>query len=84
LHESLANEIEGDSNNENVRDDKARSKRRSIHAPNLTYKLSTAEERRLNQFGSAGLVWCGKQRQIRQGLSHYATLERQLIHTAFS
>ena len=63
---------------------KARSKRRSIHAPNLNDELSTAEERRLNQFGSAGLVWCGKQRQIRQGLSHYATLERQLIHTAFS
>ena len=58
---------------------KARFKRRSIHAPNLTNELSTAEERRLNQFGSAGLVWCGKQRQIRQGLSHYATLERQLI-----
>ena len=32
---------------------KARSKRRSIHAPNLTDELSTAEERRLNQFGSA-------------------------------
>ena len=32
----------------------ARSKRRSIHAPNLTDELSTAEERRLNQFGSAG------------------------------
>ena len=31
----------------------ARSKRRSIHAPNLTDELSTAEERRLNQFGSA-------------------------------
>ena len=30
----------------------ARSKRRSIHAPNLTDELSTAEERRLNQFGS--------------------------------
>ena len=38
----------------------ARSKRRSIHAPNLTDKLSTAEERRLNQFGSAGQVWWGK------------------------
>jgi len=33
---------------------KARSKRCSIHAPNLTDELSTAEERRLNQFGSAG------------------------------
>jgi len=44
----------------------ARSKRRSIHAPNLTDELRSAEERRLNQFGSAGLVWCGKQRQIRR------------------
>jgi len=33
---------------------KAPSKRRSIHAPNLTDELSTAEEQRLNQFGSAG------------------------------
>ena len=32
---------------------KARFKRRSIHAPNLTDELSTAEERRLNQIGSA-------------------------------
>ena len=31
----------------------ARSKRRSIHAPNLTNELTTAVERRLNQFGSA-------------------------------
>ena len=31
----------------------ARFKRRSIHAPNLTDELSTAEERYLNQFGSA-------------------------------
>ena len=35
---------------------KARSKRRSIHAPNLTDELSTAEERRLNQFGSDGVL----------------------------
>ena len=33
---------------------KARSKRRSTHVPNLTDELSTAEDRRLNQFGSAG------------------------------
>ena len=33
---------------------KARSKRRFIHAPNLTDELRAAEERRLNQFGSAG------------------------------
>ena len=32
---------------------KARSKHRSIHAPNLTDELSMAEERCLNQFGSA-------------------------------
>ena len=28
--------------------------------PNLTDELSTAKERRLNQFGTAVLVWCGK------------------------
>ena len=28
--------------------------------PNLTDELSTAKERRLNQFGAAVLVWCGK------------------------
>ena len=38
----------------------ARFKRRSIHAPNLTDELSTAEERRLNQFGSADSIWSGK------------------------
>jgi len=39
---------------------KARFKRRSTHVPNLTDELSTAKERRLNQFGTAVLVWCGK------------------------
>jgi hypothetical protein len=62
---------------------KARSKCRSTHAPNLTDELSTAEERRLNQFGSAILIRYGKQREVRQSLSHYATLERRLIHPAF-
>ena len=28
--------------------------------PNLADELSTAKERRLNQFGTAVLVWCGK------------------------
>ena len=28
--------------------------------PNLTDELSTAKERRLNQFGAAVFVWCGK------------------------
>ena len=32
----------------------------STHVPNLTDELSTAKERRLNQFGTAVLVWCGK------------------------
>ena len=32
----------------------------STHVPNLTDELSTAKERRLNQFGTAVLVWCDK------------------------
>ena len=39
---------------------KARFRRRSTHVPNLTDELSTAKERRLNQFGTAVLIWCGK------------------------
>ena len=39
---------------------KARFRRPSTHVPNLTDELSTAKERRLNQFGTAVLVWCGK------------------------
>ena len=39
---------------------KARVRRRSTHVPNLTDELSTTKERRLNQFGTAVLVWCGK------------------------
>ena len=39
---------------------KARFRRRSTHEPNLTDELSMAKERRLNQFGTAVLVWCGK------------------------
>ena len=39
---------------------KARFRCRSTHVPNLTDELSTAKERRLNQFGTAVLVWCGK------------------------
>ena len=37
----------------------ARFRRRSTHVP-TTDELSTAKERRLNQFGTAVLVWCGK------------------------
>ena len=39
---------------------RARFSRRSTHVPNLTYELSTAKERLLNQFGTAVLVRCGK------------------------
>ena len=39
---------------------KAWFRRRSTHVPNLTDELSTTKERRLNQFGTAVLVWCGK------------------------
>ena len=39
---------------------KARFRCRSTHVLNLTDELSTAKERRLNQFGTAVLVWCGK------------------------
>ena len=37
-----------------------RFRRRSTHVPNLTDELSTAKEQRLNQLGTAVLVWCGK------------------------
>ena len=42
----------------NCRDAKARFRRRSTHVPNLTEELSTAKERRLNQFGTAVLICC--------------------------
>ena len=38
----------------NTRRTEARSEPRYIYGPNLTDKLSTAEKRRLNQFGWAG------------------------------
>ena len=37
----------------------ARFRRRSTHVPNLIDELSPAKERRLNQFGTAVLIWCG-------------------------
>ena len=36
----------------------AQFRRRSTHVPNLTDELSTAKERCLNPFGTAGLGWC--------------------------
>ena len=43
----------GDLSKFNVRSRKARFRCRSTHVPNLTDELSTAKERRLNQFGTA-------------------------------
>ena len=40
--------------------------------PNLIDELSSAKERRLNQFGTAVLIWCGKHRLVRQGMPHLA------------
>ena len=51
-------EFVGDLSKFNVRSRKARFRCRSTHVPNLTDELSTAKERRLNQFGTAVLVWC--------------------------
>ena len=47
--------------------------------PKLIDELSPEKERRLSQFGSAALIGCGKYHQVRQGLSDYSTMERQLI-----
>ena len=52
----------------------ARFRHRSSHVPNVTDKLSTAKEWRLNEFGMAVLIRCGR--------SHYSTLERHVIRTA--
>ena len=50
--------------------------------PNQTEELSSAKEWRLNQFGKAvNLV--RQKRYVLKGLSHYSSLERQMIHTAF-
>ena len=52
---------------------------------NLIHQLGSAHEWSgvwiRPQFGTAVLIWCGKHRLVRQGLPHYATLERQLIQT---
>ena len=40
-----------------VKHSQARFRRRPTHVPNLTDELSTAKERRVNQFGMAVLVW---------------------------
>ena len=66
----------------------ARFRRRSIHEPNLTDELSTAKERRLNQFGTAVLVWCGKALsatecvELNLGSTHGATSESDVAPTS--
>ena len=49
----LKDEVRKETMQKIQRQTNSRSKRRSIHAPNLTNEISTAVERRLNQFGSA-------------------------------
>ena len=39
---------------------KARFRHRSTHVPNLTDELIATKEPRLNQFGTAVLLWCGE------------------------
>ena len=39
---------------------KAQFRSRSTHVQNLTDELSMAKKRRMNQFGTMVLVWCGK------------------------
>ena len=60
---------------------KARFRRRSTHVPNLTDEISPAKEVRLNQFGTAVLIRCDRNAKLKQSLSHYSTLDRQVIHT---
>ena len=43
---------------------KARFRRRSTHVPNLTDEISPAKERRLNQFGTAVLIRCGRNAKL--------------------
>ena len=61
--------------------------------PNLTNELSTAKERRLNPFGSAVLVWCGKSVkfdrvcrtfvELNLGSTHGATSESDVAPASF-
>jgi len=60
------------------------NKAHSTSLPNPTDELGMAEEQHLNQFGSAILMRYCTQREVQQCLSHYETLEQQLIQTAFS
>ena len=57
----------------------ARFRRRSTHLPNLTDDLSTAKERRLNQFGTAVLVRCGKRLTESVELLSNLTLARHTV-----
>ena len=43
-----------------IMESQARFRHCATHVPNLTDELSTAKERRLNQFGTVFLVRCGK------------------------
>ena len=49
--------------------------------PNLTDELSMAEKRRMNQFGTAVLVWCGKSIKFDRVCRTFVKLSLGLTHT---
>ena len=52
--------------------------------PNLTDELSTAKERRLNQIGTAVLVWYGKSVKFDRVCRTFVELNLGLTHSARS
>ena len=50
--------------------------------PSLTDELSTAKERRLNQFGTAVLVWCGKSVKFDRACRTFVELNLGSTHGA--
>jgi hypothetical protein len=55
----------------------ARFRRRTSHVPNLIDELGTAARRATYESIKYGRIWsCKSSTQVRQSLSHYATLER--------
>ena len=50
--------------------------------PNLTDELSTAKERRLNQFGTEVFVWCGKSVKFDRVCRTFVELNLAWTHSA--
>ena len=51
-------------------------RRHTFHVPNLINKLGTLEERHMNRLNMAEFGAATSSTQVRQSLSHYATLEK--------